>query len=310
MKFVAVLFIALLSSQIYAQDLPKVYKKLKKGNKRTYLRKLKKNAEIEKEIFSQEHYAIALKYDHKIANSRSLLEKLYRQNQLSDIGKIEFAGLLMNTLNYHRAIEILKSIDPSIILDDRIELMTSACLQLIDANCIEYRKEGKALKGLCYTFDATASMDPLLDEMSYSWNFDGQQKKEGISVDHCFEMSGTHYISLSSYDPISEIKNSDTTFTLSILPPLNFDEMEKRNLVNTPIPFTYMEEPQNGERVLWHFGNGIYNDGMGTTFEYIRAGNYFIEFFLIPKDVTGSSLKCNSYQLFIDQSKAAKMSRK
>ena len=306
MKALVVLIFVLLGSQFYSQDLPKIYKKLKKGNKRSYLKKMKMNAAKEKKNYSLEHYAVALKYDYKFEQSKRIFERLISEDRLSDIGKIEYAGVLMKSYNYDRAISILSLIKDESFENSRHQKMKIIAELLKENNCVEFKKGEKIYEGYCYTFDATASMDPVLPHLSYTWVFNDEIEMKGHVVDHCFNISGTHYITLSSHDDHNGIKNQDTTFTISIPPPVNYSEMEKNNFINTSISFSSSEDPMENASILWHFGNGIYSSGKQTYFNYNRGGNYYIEFFQVPMTMARSSLKCNSYQLFIEQNKNAK----
>ncbi|NND77613.1 MAG: PKD domain-containing protein [Flavobacteriales bacterium] len=302
-KIISLLICALLCSQIYSQDLPKVYNKLKKGNKRGYLKKMKLRAEKTKKPHSLEHYAIILKYDYKFEDAKPLFEKLISEKRLSEIGKIEFAGLLMKTFNYDKAIGILNSIKPGSFPDDRNLKMAILAELLKENECIEFKKGENNFDGFCYTFDATASVDQVFPEVVYQWQFNEKELKEGTIVDHCFEIHGTHFITLGSYDKKHGIRNRDSTFSISIIPPVNFAELEENNVINKDILFKYEGELENGTTVLWHFGNGIFSSGKNVRFNYNKAGNYYIEFYQVPQNLARSSLKCNSYQLFIDEYK-------
>lgn len=248
--------------------------------------------------------AVALKYDYKLEESNLLFEQLISKGQISGDGLIEYAGTLIKQKNFIRAEGVLNLISPSFQSGEMVSQLKSISSYLQENGCIEYIVDEHSSSTYCFTFDASASADPTLKDLTYIWTFGDDQLKEGIVVDHCFDNSGTHLVKLGSVDPITNIKNSDTTFIVSIKPPLNFNQMLKNNIVKKSINFEYKEELPQGTSLLWHFGNGIFKSGTKVDFTFNRPGNYYIEFFLISDDMAQSSLYCNSCQFFVNKNRS------
>ena len=265
------------------------------------MNKLKAAHELGKKPYSTENYAVALKYDYKLSQSNILFEDLITRGIITEKGIIEYAGTLIKQKNFNRALEVLNLKSDS--NQDLLGSMKMVTTYLQNKDCTEYKIEENSSSTYCFTFDASASADPVLKNLSYTWTFDETEVLEGIRVDYCFPNSGTHSVTLGSYDRLSNIKNRDTTFIVSIRPPLNFDQMLKNNIIKKSIDFEYEENLENGTTLLWHFGNGIFKKGKKADFTFNRPGNYYIEFFLIPEELAQSSLYCNSCQFFVNQSR-------
>ncbi|MEM7161945.1 MAG: hypothetical protein AAF487_05825, partial [Bacteroidota bacterium] len=309
-KYIALSIIVLCSVSFYGQEFPKVYKKLNKNKKAVYLSKLKAHAQLEKKPNSLEILAVALKYDYRLTESQFKFEELRNSQKLSDAGIIEYAGLLIKTQNYSKSIAILDEFKGDKALLKKANYLKSIASKLLNQKCIEYKSGTETLSHYCYSFDAQMSVNPIQPEIVYTWNFDSRDILEGTAVDYCFDISGTHVIKLGSYDAKNNIVNADSTFTLSILPPLDFASMKTNNIINKEISFRYLENLGEGKDILWHFGNGIFKIGKEANYYFNRPGNYFIEYFIIDTEAEMSSLKCNSCQLFINQNKAEQKSNR
>ncbi len=277
---------------------------MRKGKKGGTLAKLKLHDQQNKHENSGEKYAVALKYDYRLTESQFRFEELRNQNKLSNKAKFEYAGLLIKTRNYQKANDILQELISAGYANERVNQMAYISQKLENEKCIEYKSGTETQSSYCYTFDALMSVNPVQPNIVYTWDFDSRDLLEGTKVDYCFDVSGTHLIKLGSYDKDKGIVNADTTFTISILPPLDFNSMKENNIINKAISFNYKEELIGNQKILWHFGNGIFKTGKSVSYFFNRPGNYFIEFFIIESDLAQSSLKCNSCQLFINQNKA------
>ena len=283
---------------------------MRKGKKSGTLAKLKLQNRENKHENSGEKYAVALKYDYRLTEAQFRFEELRNQNKLSNKAKFEYAGLLIKTRNYQKALDILQKMISEGYTDERANQMVQISQKLLNEKCIEYKSGTETLSSYCYTFNAEMSVNPVQPNIVYTWNFDSKDTLEGTEIDYCFDVSGTHLIKLGSYDKDKAIVNTDTAFTISILPPLDFNSMKENNIINKTISFNYKEQLSDNQKILWHFGNGIFKTGKSVSYFFNRPGNYFIEFFIIEKDTAQSSLKCNSCQLFINQNKAEQKANK
>ena len=279
---------------------------MNKGKKNTTLKKLKIAADNDKREYSKEHYAVALKYDYKLSEAQNRFEALISAKQLSDFGKIEYAGLLLKTRNFKRVIEVLNSIESSDFNDKRKDYLIQIAHKLENESCIEFSSGEQEFSSYCYTFDASASIEPRQNEIIYTWSFDEKDSINGAVVDYCFEISGKHKVTLGSYDAINEVHNADSSFSITITPPLDFESMQKNNIIGKSINFQYKEELSEGQDIVWHFGNGIFKSGKKVEYYFNRPGNYYIEFYVIEGNQKDKLPPCSSSQLFINNSKAEK----
>ena len=276
---------------------------MKKGKKGATLAKLKQHVLDNRKEDSGEKYAVALKYDYRLTESQFKFEELRNQKKLSNRAKFEYAGLLIKTRSFEKASMLLQELIAADYNDSRVKQMAEIAEKLLTEKCIEYKSGTETQSAYCYSFDAQMSVNPIQPDIVYTWNFDSKDLIEGTQIDYCFDVSGTHLVKLGSYDSKKNIVNADTAFTITILPPLDFNSMKENNIINKKIVFNYLEELKNDEQILWHFGNGIFKSGKSVSYLFNRPGNYFVEFFIVDNDQTQNPIKCNSCQLFINQNK-------
>jgi PKD repeat protein len=162
----------------------------------------------------------------------------------------------------------------------------------------------RAWPGQLVEFDASDSVDPDGDRLSYAWTFPDGETASGPAVTHAFASSGTHTVELL----VSDGHGGTDKTSLEI--ELHETEGNERpvavvggphaGMVGIPVLFNAgaSQDPDGDELTfLWNFGDDAMGVGAAPEHTYEKPGTYPVT--VLVSDDNGGSVRASTYVFVI-----------
>jgi PKD repeat protein len=152
---------------------------------------------------------------------------------------------------------------------------------------------GEQMVGKPITFDASGSIDPDGQVVSYRWDFGDGGSSNQSSASHIYSSAGTYTVKLT----VTDDKGSSVTAQKDLVisqkpgqPPVASFKVEGDLVVGEELIFDASGSTDPDGRIVsyeWDFGDGVKLSGKQVIHSYLSSGEYLVK--LIVKDETGLS---------------------
>lgn len=134
-----------------------------------------------------------------------------------------------------------------------------------------------------FSFDATDSVDPNGDALTYEWNFGNGTTATGATADHQFDTVGEHEIMLTATDEWGISNTTTRTITINNLPPNAEATIPSEGTTGTGVSFDASESSDpDGDKLAyrWDFGDGTYAQSASAEHVYENGGTYTVRVYV------------------------------
>ncbi|HIC95061.1 TPA: PKD domain-containing protein, partial [Candidatus Bipolaricaulota bacterium] len=150
---------------------------------------------------------------------------------------------------------------------------------------------GDQIVGRKLNFDASSSLDPDGQIVSYKWDFGDGGSSDQKVTSHIYASEGTYTVKLIVTDDKGSSVTASKDLTISgepNRPPIASFKIEGSLMVGEEITFDASGSSDPDGRIVsyeWDFGDGVTLSGQRVVHSYLSSGRYLVK--LIVKDDTG-----------------------